>query len=374
MKVGIIGTLWQNTPPEQYGGTEVVVANLIDGLVDKGHDVTFFGPATAKVKCKIIPTVDKPLREKNVEWANTAFTLFHLTEAFDRASDFDIIHMQLNKSQDYISLPLAMLSKTPVLFTLHFKLPNEIQHPGRHRVLVKYKELPYTSISDSQRAPIPLNFISTVYNSLKLTDYTFNDKPEDYFVWLGKINPVKGTKEAIVAAKMANVKLILMGATDPGVPEYMQYFEKDVIPLVDNKQIILKTNVSLEEKVAVLSKAKGLLNPIIWEEPFGLVMAEAQATGTPVIAFRRGAAPEVIVDGKTGFVVDNISEMVLKIGQIGNIDRHACRENVEQKFTVEVMANNYEKAYNIAISNWTSYLDKQTKYIENDHKKQHQNI
>src|SRR5690349_16768530 len=134
MKVGVIGTLWLNTPPTEYGGTEVVVANLVDGLVNDGHEVTFFGPATAKIKGKIIPTIDKPLREFNVSWNNSAYTIYHITEAFDRFADFDILHMHLNKSQDYISLPLSLYSQTPVIFTTHFKLPAAAQQPGRNKV------------------------------------------------------------------------------------------------------------------------------------------------------------------------------------------------------------------------------------------------
>ena len=367
MKVGVIGTLWLNTPPTEYGGTEVVVANLVDGLVNDGHDVTFFGPATAKIKGKIIPTIDKPLREFNVSWNNSAYTIYHITEAFDRFADFDILHMHLNKSQDYISLPLSLYSQTPVIFTTHFKLPAAAQQPGRNKVLTKYKQLPYTSISNSQRSDLGLNFIATVYNSLHLEDYQFNANPSDYFAWLGKINPVKGTKEAIIAAKMANVKLMVIGAIDTGVPEYMNYLNQEIVPLVDNKQIILKTNVNLQEKATLLAGAKALLNPIIWEEPFGLVMAEAMATGTPVIAFRRGAAPELIIDGKTGFLVDTIDQMVEKIKQIDSIDRAACRKNVEERFTVDKMVKGYENAYQLVIQNWNQYKKQQEDYIKSLH-------
>src|SRR5512146_2922835 len=131
MKIGVVGTLWINTPPAQYGGTEVVVANLVDGLVAQGHDVTLFAPATAQVKSKVVSIVDKPLREINVEWTNISYTLLHMTKAFDMINDFDILHVHINKSQDYFSLPLALHSKTPVLFSLHFKLPAQIQQPGR---------------------------------------------------------------------------------------------------------------------------------------------------------------------------------------------------------------------------------------------------
>ncbi len=124
MKVGIIGPIWQSIPPQGYGGTELVVYNLVNGLADRGHDVTLFGAKSSKVKAKVFPTVQRPLRDDNVEWTNVAYNLYHITEAFDRAGDFDILHMHLNKSQDYFALPLAKYSKTPVIFTIHFKLPN----------------------------------------------------------------------------------------------------------------------------------------------------------------------------------------------------------------------------------------------------------
>ncbi len=352
MKIGIIGPIWFDIPPHGYGGTEEVVFNLTNGLVEKGHDVTLFAPKTTKVKAKVIPTVDKPLRDKNIEWTNVSYNIYHITEAIDRASDFDILHMHLNKSQDYIALPLAQNLKTPVLFTLHFMLPTPSFKKDRYLVLTKYKDLPFTSISNSQRGKMPLNFIETVYNSLDIKNYPFSEKHDNYFVWLGKVNPVKGTKEAILAAKKAGVKLYVIGAVDPGVSEMLSYYEQEIRPLLDEKQIIWKGELSIGEKAKILGRAKAFLNPILWEEPFGLVMAESQAVGTPVISFNKGAAPEVIIDGKTGFLVNNLSEMVSKMEQIDRIKREDCRKNVEDKFTIEKMVEGYEKAYKKAISSW----------------------
>lgn len=356
MKIGVVGTIWLNTPPKGYGGTEDVVYNLVNGLTDLGHDVTLFGPETSQVKSKVFPTIDKPLRDQNIEWTNFPYTLYHITEAFDHAKDFDILHVHLNKGQDYMALPLAALSKVPVVFTLHFKVPTREKYKDRYMVLTKYKKLPFISISNSQRGNIPLNFIKTVYNCLKIENYSFIPEPEDYFVWLGKVNPVKGTKEAILAAKKANVKLYVLGAIDSGVPSMLSYYENEIKPLIDGKSIIWVGEVNVEEKAKMLGNAKAFLNPILWEEPFGLVMAEAQATGTPVISFNRGAAPEVIIDGKTGFLVNTLEEMVEKMSMVGSLDRKSCRENVEDKFTVSKMAKGYEDAYKIAISNWGKYI------------------
>lgn len=359
MRIGIVGPIWLNIPPTNYGGTEEVVYNLTEGLVDQGHQVTLFGPATAKVRARVVGTVEKPLRESDVEWTNVSYILYHLTEAFDRGEEFDLLHVHLNKSQDYFALPLAIFSKTPVVFTIHFMVPTQNYNRDRHLVLAKYSQLPFTSISDSQRNDLGLNFIKTVYNGIDLKSFPYSDKVDNYYAWLGKINPVKGTKEAILAAKKAGVKLLIMGVVDSGVPSMMEYYEKEVVPLIDGKQIVWVGEVGVKEKVEILGKARALLNPILWEEPFGLVMVESQAVGTPVISFRRGAAPEVIIEGKTGFLVDTLTEMVEKIKETDKIKRIDCRQNVEEKFTVSTMIKGYTEAYQNVIGNWSRYKDNQ---------------
>ncbi len=363
MKIGVIGPIWLNIPPEGYGGTEEVVYNLVNGLVDKGHDVTLFGPKTSRVKAKVFPTVDLPLREKNVEWTNVTYNLNHFVDAFQRASEFDVLHMHLNKSQDYITLPLSLYSKTPVLFTLHFKLPSQNFNRDRFLILNRFRELPYTSISNSQREDLRLNYVRTVYNSLQVDKFKFSPKAQDYFVWLGKIKKVKGTKEAILAAKKANAKLIVLGPVDKGVPEVVEYYQKEIKPLIDGKQIIQKGEVCPEERNEIVGGAKALLNPISWEEPFGLVMAESQAVGTPVIAFKRGAAPELIQEGKTGYLVNNVEEMVQKMTFVGKLKREDCRRNIENKFSVPKMIEGYEDAYTKTIKNWDNYLSEQKKIL-----------
>ncbi|MBI2034314.1 MAG: glycosyltransferase family 4 protein [Candidatus Levybacteria bacterium] len=363
MKIGILGTIWLNIPPEGYGGTEEVLYNLTNGLSDRGHQVSLFGPATAKVRGTVIPTVDKPLRDQNIEWTNISYILQHITAAFDRAGEFDLLHVHLNKSQDYLALPLAVNSAVPVVFTLHFKVPTPAYKPDRYMLLHKYRAFPFTSISDSQREA-DLNFIATVYNCLDLSRFPFSDKTDDYFVWLGKVNPVKGTKEAIKAAKMANVKLYVLGAVDEAEPALKAYYEQEVKPLIDGERIIWKGELGSEEKARLLGGAKGFLNPILWDEPFGLVMAESQAVGTPVISFRRGAALELIIDGKTGYLVDTVDQMVEKIKIIDKIDRRACRKNIEENFIIEKMIDGYEKAYEIAIKNWSTYLEKQKSLLK----------
>lgn len=359
MRIGIIGTLWFNIPPTGYGGTEEVLYNLCNSLVDRGHQVTLFGPATSRVRATVFPTVSQPLRSTNTDWTNTSYTLAHITAAFNHASEFDILHMHLNKSQDYMALPFGLYSKTPVLYTIHFKLPTKRMGRDRYRVLVEYSKMPYTSISDSQRGDIPLRFIRTVYNGINIKHYPFCEKANDYVVWLGRINAAKGTRSTILAAKKAGVKLILLGVVSKGEPGAMEYYESQVKPLIDGKQIVFKGEANLDDKVKYVGRAKALLNPIQWQEPFGLVMVEAQCLGTPVISFARGAAPELIVDGKTGFLVNTIDQMAKKIGEIDRIDRSVCRKNVVDHFSIESMAKSYEEAYTTTIDHWQTYQDEE---------------
>lgn len=363
MKIGVVGSIWLNIPPKGYGGTEDVVYNLVNGLAKRGHQVTLFAAGTSDVGANVIPTIDKPLREKGVDWTNSGFVIYHMSEAFDRAGNFDLLHVHLNKTSDLVSLPLALLSKTPVVFTLHFKVFNKSERPDQYILLKKYRALPYISISDAQRRPNALNYIRTIYNGLDINKFPYSDSAGKYLAWLGKINPLKGTKQAILAAKKAGIKIYIMGPIDHGVPEMLSYYENEVKPLFDDKYVVFLGEVSHNEKTSILSGAMVLLNPIQWEEPFGLVMTEAQATGTPVIALDRGAVPEVVLNGKTGFIVKDIDEMVAKIPESGKLSRLACRQWVEQKFTNEKMVMEYEKAYVDVIRNWEGYVEKQKRLL-----------
>ena len=366
MRIGVIGTVWLNIPPVGYGGTEQVIFNIVETLVKQGHDVTLFAPKTAKVNAPVIPTLDRPLRDLNISWENVMYPLSHLTQVYESEKKFDILHMHLNKNQDYIALPFSLYRNVPTLFTLHFRVPDAAYKSDRYMLLHKYRALPFSSISLSQQVPDKLNYVANIYNSLPIADYPFRATPDDYFVWLGKMIPIKGPKEAILAAKKAGVKLIVMGAIESGVSQAVSYFEEEILPLIDEKQIILKENVSLPEKAKILGGAKAMLNPILWDEPFGLVMIEAQATGTPVIAFRRGAAPEVIQDDKTGFLVDTIDEMVEKMKIVDKLDRLSCRAWIEEKFTNDNMAKGYLNAYQTVTKNWDTYVKNQWDIIHTE--------
>ncbi|MDO8610044.1 MAG: glycosyltransferase, partial [bacterium] len=178
----------------------------------------------------------------------------------------------------------------------------------------------------------------------------FNKKPEDYFLWLGKFNPDQGSKEALLAAKKAGVKLLVAGTIDHVETEDYKYYKNEVEPLIDGKQIIFIGELEDKKKSEIYGKAKGFLNPIKWNEPFGLVMAESMATGTPVISFRNGAAPEIINDGENGFIVNTVDEMIKRIDEISTINRTKCRERIVNHFSTQKMVNEYENIYNKIIS------------------------
>ncbi len=346
LRIAQVAPLWENIPPEKYGGTERIVYYLTEGLVKAGEDVTLFACGSSKTSGHLVSVFPTPLFRTGIPWTNLMYPLLNITEAFDQADKFDVIHMHLNKSSDYIALPLAKSIKNKVVFTLHFPYPASQSRQDRHQVLQKYKDLNYISISNSQRrGGENLNWICTVYNGVDINLYNLNLKPKDYFLWLGKFNPDKGVKEAILAAKQAGVKLVVAGAIDNLEGEDFRYYQEEIKPLIDNKQILFVGELNDEIKNKLYGEALGFLEPIKWNEPFGLVMAESMATGTPVIAFKNGAAPEIIVDGKSGFLVDDINQMVEKIKVIQSIDRSECRKRVEELFSIEKMVDGYSKIY-----------------------------
>jgi len=346
LRIAQVAPLWENIPPALYGGTERIVYSLTQGLVRRGHDVTLFACGTSQTDAKLVSIYPRPLFRDGVPWTNIMYPLLNITEAFDRQEEYDIIHIHLNKSSDYIALPLAKPILKKVVFTLHFPYPASQKRQDRHEVFQKYKDLQYISISHSQRRRGEnINWIGTCYNGIEIEDFHFNPAPKDYFLWLGKFNPDKGTKEAILAAKKAGVKLLVAGKIDNLEGADLKYYEEDIKPLLDDKQIIFVEELDKAKKSEIYGGAIGFLNPIGWNEPFGLVMAEAMACGTPVISFRQGAAPEIITDGETGYLVENVDQMVEKIKIISSIDRAACRRRIEQHFTSKTMVEAYSKIY-----------------------------
>ena len=342
LKIAQIAPLWETVPPKKYGGIEIMMDKIINELLKRGHEVTLFASGNSKTKAKLKAVFPKSLFEMKVDWYHRSHNLINAANAFSMASDFDVIH---NHAGDN-GLLFSQTTKTPVLTTLHNVLPDLKQKNSDEYITMKYfsKKTNFVSISFNQRTHtnIKFNYVDTIYNGINLKDFSFNSKPQDYFVWLGRIHYGKGLWNAVHNAKISKEKLIIAGNITCESDE--KYFQS-IKPMIDGKKIKFIGEVGPKEKNKLLGGAKAVLFPSIWEEPFGLVMTEAMATGTPVIGFNRGSVSEVIKDGVTGFVVKDDKGMIKAMKKIDKIDRGKCRKHVEKYFSVEKMVDGYEKNY-----------------------------
>ncbi len=319
---------------------------LSEELVRRGYDVTVFAPTNSKTSAKIasgwIPSTDKRLNINNKK----GYELFkkYCENVVKQSHKFDLIHVHDPAIDRFWGLfEFSKNIKTPIIATFHNP---KFYDENKKRL----SEIMFVGISQKQIENNPgFNFIGKVYNGTPLQFYPFNKKPQDYLFWLGRISPEKGTIEAIKVAKKTKKNLFIAGYFHPDHKDYMEKIKKEI---KENKNIKFLGFLSTKEKIKYLKNAYCFLAPIKWEEPFGLVMIEAMACGTPVIAFNRGSVPEIVKDGKTGFVVKNTKEMVGAIKKIETIDRKKCRERVEKNFTVEKMADGYEKIYREVIKKY----------------------
>jgi len=326
----------------------LIVKAVAEGLTKRGQKVYFFGPEGSKLKVtKIFSGGLKPLhgkrkhqilRDPKIDSAKAAnlWDQYLISLIYQGAlkGEYDLIHIHPVDR----ALPFGLaIKKIPVVYTLHDPI-----YPWRAEIfrMFQSKNQYFVSLSDAQRKPAPdLNWAGTVYNGLDLKKFPFSEKPKDHCLFLGRLLPTKGVKEAIAACKITGERLIIAGTPSEG-----DYWEKEIKPHL-NKNIQYVGNIPYEETYKYYGQAKVTLCPIQWEEPFGLTFIESMATGTPVIAFDRGSAREVIKDGETGFVVKNVEEMIKAIKKIGEIKREGCRRWVEEKFTIERMVNDYEKVF-----------------------------
>src|SRR6267154_657289 len=354
MKIAHIAPPWIPIPPKNYGGTEVVVYNLVEEQVAQGHDVTLFATGDARKSARQVSFFSKYLLEEGVPWTAHLKAYYHMYKSIEyvKERDFDIVHTHLSSSSDLYIFPLTAHLATPHVTTLHSRFPFERVQAWTGTADANYMEwapyVPMAAISESARSevPYPLNFVGVVHHGLPMQQFVSSSKRGgDYFVWLGRFVSDKGTHHAIRVAKEAGIKLVLAGTIDRHQPEAVKYFHTMVKPHVDNDQIKYIGPVNMKEKIRLLSRARGFLNPIEWEEPFGMVMIEAMALGCPVISFARGAAPEIVVHRKTGFLVHDVEEMVRFIPHIGEINRDVTRMHVDHNFSARVMAEKYVKIY-----------------------------
>jgi len=338
MRIAQVAPLFEAVPPQLYGGTERVVSHLTEELVRRGHDVTLFASGDSQTAATLAPVIPRAMRLGS---ANRDLMLVDLIReldlAFTRAGDFDVIHCHV----DYLAFPFGSLVRTPTVHTLHGRQDLEFQ-PALYR---HFARTSLVSISDAQREPLrdlDLAWAGTVYHGLPLEGYPYASQDRGYLAFLGRIAPEKQPDLAIEIARRAGVPLKIAAKVDAVDREY---FERVVAPLLDDPLVEFIGEIREAEKAAFLGGARALLFPIDWPEPFGLVMIEAMACGTPIIARSCGSVPEIVVPGRTGFVGETLVEMVDAVKRLDEIDRADCRKHVESHFTVSHMADGYEKVY-----------------------------
>lgn len=350
MKILQICPPWIPVPPRNYGGTELVIHNLVEELVKEGHEVTVFATGDSKTFGNVKYIFKKALREINVPWNAALPAIIHYDQAFELAEReyFDIVHTHLSSDTDPIMYTYLTKLKVSHIMTVHGHFPYD-RYSGTDEYFFKLygHKINAVSLSKTMEKALPSAFNSygVAYNGIDLRVAEFKAKPQDYYAWLGKIVPYKGLHEGILAAKQAGIKLVIAGVIDQDVKESIEYFKTKVEPYIDDKQIKYIGPVNLKDKNKLFKNAKAFLNPINWAEPFGLVMIEAMACGTPVISFARGAATEIIEDGKTGFLVKDVDGMVNAIRNIDQINREDCRKRVENSFSSQAMAKKYTEIY-----------------------------
>lgn len=341
MRIAQIAPLWERVPPFRYGGIELVVALLCDELVSRGHEVTLFASGDSITKAKLASVHDQALRlDKRIKEPGV-YEQMMLANAYGRAEEFDIIHSHVGCA----ALPFTQFVKTPTVHTTH-----GIFTPDNEKIFRQFAWEPYISISEAQREPrLGLNYIHTVYNGIDTSAYTYQAEPDNppYLAFVGRLSPEKGPLGAIQIAKAVGIPLKMAGKLDV-VDE--EYYKTSLEPQIDGEQIQYLGEVSHEEKVKLLAGASATLFPITWREPFGLVMIESMATGTPVIGTSMGSVPEVIAHGKTGFVCHDLEKAIAAVPEAMKLNRQTCRDYVVERFSIKSMVDEYEVAYQRALN------------------------
>jgi glycosyltransferase involved in cell wall biosynthesis len=334
MRIAQVSPLIESVPPKLYGGTERVVSNLTEELVRQGHDVTLFASADSQTSARLFPVVPRALRLSACQDAITPHVLM-LESVMSRADQFDVIHFHVAP----MHFPLARRSLAAHVTTLHGRL----DLPELGPLFDEYSDIPCVSISNAQRAPLPqANWVATVQHGLPPQLLSFDPRPGAYLAFLGRISPEKRVDRAIAIARACRQPLRIAAKVDRADSAY---FEREIRPLLDGPFVEFIGEIDDHAKGDFLKRARALLFPIDWPEPFGLVMIESMACGTPVIAFSGGSVREVVANGVTGFIVNSVEEAIEAVGRIDTLDRHDCRAVFEQRFSVARMAARYVDVY-----------------------------
>jgi len=328
-RVAMLSPVAWRTPPRHYGAWETVASNITEGLIARGWDVTLFATRDSVTRAHLHAVVNRGYEEDPSGDPKVAEYL-HISEAFEHAAEFDLIHSHY----DFMALTYSRLVKTPVLTTIH-----GFSSPRIMPVYQKYRDGYFVSISDSDRAP-GLNYLATVYNGIDLSLYPLQESGGDDLIFLGRIHPDKGVHLAIEVALLSGRRLIIAGIIQDEL-----YYREKLKPHIDGQQISYIGPVGIAGKNELFARACALLHLNTIPERFGLVLAEANAAGVPVVAMDLGSCREVIQDGETGFLVTDVNEAVLVLDRLPGIDRRACRQRVQQYFSIETMVEGYEQVY-----------------------------
>jgi glycosyltransferase involved in cell wall biosynthesis len=335
MRIAQVSPLFERVPPTLYGGTERVVSYLTEELVRLGHDVTLFASGDSQTAAHLVAPCEEALRLAGRDSLPGLYELIMLEEVFARIEDFDIVHFHI----DYLHFPFVRRQPVPHVTTMHGRL----DLPDLPALFETFPDEPVVSISDAQRRPLPhLNWQATLYHGLPPSMYSLSEQPEDYLLFLGRICAEKGTAEAIDIATRTERKLVIAAKVDRADQDY---FDEVIRPRLDHPLVEYVGEVGEAEKRDLLGGSLGLLFPIDWPEPFGMVMIEAFACGTPVIAFPKGSVPEIMREGVSGFVVEDVESAVAAVDRLASVDRRACRHYFEERFTDARMAEDHLRLY-----------------------------
>ena len=331
MKICQVAPLHESVPPKFYGGTERVVSYLTDTLVELGHDVTLYASGDSITRAKLRPACDRALRMDQASVEPMADHVYLAEQVFREAEEFDLVHSHI----DFLALPLLRRMRTAHVTTLHGRL--DIRN--LENLYREFNDEPLISISDHQRLPLSwANWQATIHHGLPETLYSANEAPGRYLAFLGRISEEKRVDHAIEIARRAGLPLKIAAKVDKADEIY---YQKRIRPLIKGKDVEYIGEIGETEKEEFLGNAIALLFPIDWPEPFGLVMIEAMACGTPVIARARGSVPEIIEHGVTGFIVNDIDQAVKAVNKVSRLSRKQCRKQFEERFTAARMARDY---------------------------------
>ena len=337
MKILQIAPLWETVPPPAYGGTEAVVHLLVEELVRQGHDVTLWASGDSKTSARLQSCCPSSLRTKEDIYSKSVYSCLHASLALKDAQHYDIVH---NHAGEEVMAISHLLPDLLMLTTMHC-----VVTPDTRRVWDNYRAY-FNSISWSQRRLMPEirggRFAGVAYNAIDVASFPFQNQKQDYILFLSRMSPEKGPTLAIEVARRTGRRLVMAGKVDA---KDRDFFTREVQPLIDGEHIVFMGEADAVLKRELYREASGVVMPIEWDEPFGLVMPEAMACGTPVIVFNRGAAPEIVEHGETGFVVDTLDEMVQAVAKLHTVDPAYCRARAVQRFDAPIMARRYLGIY-----------------------------